>query len=169
MTVLTWFLQASRAFCADSYLNSAVERELAGDRRAGHRGHLDEVEVCLLRQPERVTDGDDADLLTVRTDQAHLVDADAVVDPGLSADGASSGFHSCSRRTPDTRKARDRSSRKPNTQPAPDHPTRVRAGGDAGSGHPRAPDRTGTRLTWCGGAAVVRVGGGPPLAHPARR
>ena len=70
-------------------LELAVVHELA-DRRAGHRRDLDEVEVGLLGQPQRVADGDDADLLAVGTDEPHLGDADPVVDPGLSADGASS-------------------------------------------------------------------------------
>ncbi|MDT7548617.1 MAG: hypothetical protein QOE84_1011, partial [Actinomycetota bacterium] len=35
-------------------------------------------------------DGDDADLLAVRTDQPYLGDTDPVVDAGFSADGASS-------------------------------------------------------------------------------
>jgi hypothetical protein len=51
-----------------------------GDGRLGHRGHLDEVEVRLSGQTERVLDAHDADLLAVRADQTHLRDPDALVD-----------------------------------------------------------------------------------------
>src|SRR4029453_14071030 len=60
-------------------LELAVVHELA-DRRSGHRGDLDQVEIGLLGQTQRVTDG---------TDKPPLVYADPVVDPGLGADGAS--------------------------------------------------------------------------------
>src|SRR5580698_3033912 len=56
----------------------AVVHELA-DRRTGLGRHLDEVEIGFLSQPQRVADGDDADLLSVRTDQTHLGDTDPVV------------------------------------------------------------------------------------------
>ena len=42
MTVLTWFLRASRAFMAASWLELAVVHEL-GHRRLGHQGDLDQV------------------------------------------------------------------------------------------------------------------------------
>src|ERR687885_695271 len=64
-------------------LELAEVHELA-DRGAGQRGDLDQVEVGLLRQLQRLLDADDADLLPVGADQPHLGDADAVVDPGLA-------------------------------------------------------------------------------------
>jgi hypothetical protein len=69
-------------------LELAEVHELA-DRGSGHGRDLDEVEVGLLGQPQRVADGDDADLLAVGPDQSHLGDADPVVDAWLSADAAS--------------------------------------------------------------------------------
>ena len=69
-------------------LELAVVHELA-DRRPGGRRDLDKIEIGLLGQPERIADGDDADLLTVRTDEPHFGDADPVVDAGFDADGAS--------------------------------------------------------------------------------
>jgi len=69
-------------------LELAVVHELA-DRRPGHRGDLDQVELCLLGQPERILDAHDADLLPLGTDEPHFGDADPVVDAGLSTDGAS--------------------------------------------------------------------------------
>ena len=47
-------------------------------------GDLDEIEICLLREAERRLDADDADLLTVRPDEADLGDADAVVGAGIA-------------------------------------------------------------------------------------
>ena len=55
-----------------------------GDRRPGHGGHLDQVEVGLLGQSQRVLDADDADLLAVGADQAHFGDPDALVDARLA-------------------------------------------------------------------------------------
>src|SRR3954452_24531967 len=55
-----------------------------GDRRLGHGGHLDEVEVRLLGQTQRVLDADDADLLAVGANQAHFRDPDALVDARLA-------------------------------------------------------------------------------------
>jgi hypothetical protein len=66
----------------------AVVHELA-DRRAGGRSDLDEIEIGFLGETEGVTDGDDADLLTVGTDETDLGDTDPVVDAGFDADGAS--------------------------------------------------------------------------------
>jgi len=57
--------------------------ELA-DRRSGLRRDLDEVEIGLLGETQRVFNPDDADLLPVRADQPHLWDADTVVNPGLA-------------------------------------------------------------------------------------
>src|SRR5436189_5626453 len=70
-------------------LELAVVHELA-DRWPRGRRDLDEIEVGLLGQPQSIADGDDADLLTVQTDEPHLGDADPVVDAGFDADGASS-------------------------------------------------------------------------------
>jgi hypothetical protein len=55
----------------------------------GRRGHLDQVEVCLLSQPECVLRADDSDLLAVGADEPDLTDADPVVDAGLDADTSS--------------------------------------------------------------------------------
>src|SRR6478735_1226075 len=55
-----------------------------GERRLGHGGHLDEVEVRLLSQTERVLDAHDADLLAVGSNQAHFRDPDALVDARLA-------------------------------------------------------------------------------------
>jgi hypothetical protein len=77
-------------------LELPVVHELA-DRRAGHRSDLDQVEVAVLRELDGLADGDDADLLAVGPDQAHLRDADPVVDAGFSADGASSRSGHCLR------------------------------------------------------------------------
>lgn len=54
------------------------------DRRPGLRRDLDEVEIGLLGETQRVFNPDDADLLPVRADQPHLWDADTVVNPGLA-------------------------------------------------------------------------------------
>ena len=64
-------------------LELAEVHELA-DRRAGRRRDLDQVEVRLLGQPQRVLHADDADLLAVGADQPHLGDADPLVDAGLA-------------------------------------------------------------------------------------
>src|SRR3954453_6539532 len=74
----------------------AVVHELA-DRWPGGGCDLDEVEVGLLGQSQCIADGDDADLLTVGTDEPHFRDADPVVDAGFDADGASSGFAATAR------------------------------------------------------------------------
>ena len=70
-------------------LELAVVHELA-DRRPGHRGDLDQVEIGFLGQAQRILDAHDADLLALGTDESDLGDADPVVDAGLGADGASS-------------------------------------------------------------------------------
>jgi hypothetical protein len=57
--------------------------ELA-DRRSGLGRDLDEVEIGLLGETQRVFNPDDADLLPVGADQPHLRDADTVVNPGLA-------------------------------------------------------------------------------------
>src|SRR5262249_20054215 len=51
------------------------------DRRPGVGGNLDKVEVALTRHLHRLLGLDDADLAAVLVDQAHLRDADALVDP----------------------------------------------------------------------------------------
>jgi hypothetical protein len=55
-----------------------------GNRRLGHRCHLDEVKVCLRGEAQSVLDAHDADLLAVRADQPHLGNPDAVVDAWLA-------------------------------------------------------------------------------------
>ena len=63
-------------------LELAVINEL-GDRRLRVRGHLDEIEVCLLGQVQRDGSRDDAHL---RADQAYLRDANLVVNTWFVAD-----------------------------------------------------------------------------------
>src|SRR5581483_1894965 len=75
-------------------LELAVVHELA-DGRPGLRGDLDEVEIRFPGQPQRVVDAHDADLLTVRPDEAYLGHPDPVVDARLCADGVSSVSASC--------------------------------------------------------------------------
>src|SRR5690606_11736579 len=55
------------------------------DRRVGHRCDLDEVEVETTGHSERFGHRLDAQLASVRTDEAHLSGPDAVVDPMLLA------------------------------------------------------------------------------------
>ena len=66
-------------------LELAVINEL-GDRRLRVRGHLDEIEVCLLGQVQRDGSRDDAHLLALRADQAYLRDANLVVNTWFVAD-----------------------------------------------------------------------------------
>ena len=56
------------------------------DRRAGVRGDLDEIEIDLLGQAQRLGDRDDADLLPFGSDKSDLGNADPVVDAWLDAD-----------------------------------------------------------------------------------
>ncbi len=56
--------------------------EQAADRRARVRRDLDEVELRLAGDAAGLVGVDDADLLAVGADQAHLRNADALVDPG---------------------------------------------------------------------------------------
>ncbi len=53
------------------------------DRRVGHGGHLDEVEVELPGDGECLRQGLDAELRSVGADEADLPSSDPVVDPGL--------------------------------------------------------------------------------------
>src|SRR4029077_9724375 len=57
--------------------------EHTADGRTGLGGDLDEVEIALLRVPERVRSLHHADLAAVLADQAHFRHADTVVDPCL--------------------------------------------------------------------------------------
>jgi hypothetical protein len=50
-----------------------------GDRRTRRRRHLDEVEIRLLGQPERIGDRDDPDLLTGGADEPDFRYPDTVV------------------------------------------------------------------------------------------
>src|SRR5215471_1862547 len=61
------------------------------DRGPRGRGDLYQIEVCLLSEPERLVDGDDPDLLALRTDQPDLRSADALVDTRFGADVTSTG------------------------------------------------------------------------------
>jgi hypothetical protein len=81
-------------------LELPVVHELS-DRWAGLSGDLDEVELGLLREPQGVLDAHDADLFPVRSDQADLGNADAVVDARLCADGVSSYRRRRARRSED--------------------------------------------------------------------
>src|SRR5689334_16780442 len=59
-----------------------------GDRRLGHRGDLDEVEVSLGGQTQRVFDAHDADLFSVGANQPHFGYPNAVVDARFADVGA---------------------------------------------------------------------------------
>ena len=77
--VLACFPGLERGFV----LELAEVHEL-GDRGPGHGGHLDQVEVRLRSQSQRVFDADDPDLFAVGADQAHFRDPDALVDARLA-------------------------------------------------------------------------------------
>ncbi len=66
----------------------AVVHDLA-HRRFGFRGYFDEVEIGIRCHAECVFDAHDAHLLPAGSDQTDFRYADALVDAGLSADGAS--------------------------------------------------------------------------------
>ena len=63
----------------------AVVHEL-GNRRPRCGCHLDQVEVGLLGQPERIVDAYDPDLLAGRADKPDLGDPDALVNAWFDAD-----------------------------------------------------------------------------------
>ena len=97
---------------------------------------------------------DDADLLTVRTDQAHLGDADPVVDPGLGADGASGLSSGWIFSSPGHEKGfRGRAHGSLNTQPAPGRsPASRQRTPSHRAAAARAADRPGPddlRAQWC--------------------
>ncbi|BBX44652.1 hypothetical protein GCM10009641_56310 [Mycobacterium cookii] len=71
-------------------LELAVVHDLA-DRRFGVRGNFDKVEIGIRGDAKGVFDTHNAYLLTPWSDQADLRYADAFIDTGLSADGASLG------------------------------------------------------------------------------
>jgi hypothetical protein len=75
-------------------LELSVVHELT-DRGACGRRNLDKIEVGLLREPERLGNGDDPDLLTLGADEPDLRCADALVDARFDADVTSTGS-SCS-------------------------------------------------------------------------
>ena len=66
-------------------LELSVVHELA-DGRAGIRGDLYQIEICLLRESQGFTDRDNADLLTLGSDEANLGNADPVVNAWFDAD-----------------------------------------------------------------------------------
>jgi hypothetical protein len=66
-------------------LELPVVHELA-DRWPGHGRDLDEVEICFLRQPERIVDGNYPDLLAGWADKTHFGDPDALVNTRFGAD-----------------------------------------------------------------------------------
>src|SRR6185437_3769659 len=69
-------------------LELAVVHDLA-DRRLGVRGYFDKVEIGIRSDAEGVFDTHNAYLLATWSDQADFRDSNALVDAGLSADGAS--------------------------------------------------------------------------------
>src|SRR6266545_1543420 len=69
-------------------LELRVVHQLA-DRRAGHRGDLDEVEVELAGHPHRCLGVHHPELLAVGPDHPDLGGPDTVVDPGFNADATS--------------------------------------------------------------------------------
>src|SRR5690349_7348873 len=69
-------------------LELAVIHDLA-DRGFCGWCNFDEVEIGIRGDAESIFDADNAYLLAVRSDQADFRYADALVDAGLSADGAS--------------------------------------------------------------------------------
>jgi hypothetical protein len=71
-------------------LELAVVHELT-DRGACGRRDLDKIQVGLLREPERLGDGDDPDLLTLGADEPDLRCADTLVDARFDADVTSTG------------------------------------------------------------------------------
>src|SRR5204863_5329174 len=60
----------------------AVIKDLA-DRRVGLRSHLDQIEIEVTGDVERLGQRLDAELLTVRVDEADFTGPDAIVDPRL--------------------------------------------------------------------------------------
>ena len=66
----------------------AVVHDLA-NRRFGVRGYFDKVEIGIRGDAEGVFDAHDAYLLATWSDKADFRDSNALVDTGLSADGAS--------------------------------------------------------------------------------
>ena len=69
-------------------LELAVVHDLA-DRRSGVRGYFDEIEIGIRGDAECIFDAHDAYLLATGSDQSDFRYANALVDAGLSADGAS--------------------------------------------------------------------------------
>src|SRR5262249_58323389 len=69
----------------------AVVHEL-GDRRPGRGCHLDQAEVGLPGQPERIVDAYDPHLLAGRADKPDLGDPDALVNAWFDADVTSLAF-----------------------------------------------------------------------------
>ena len=66
-------------------LELSVVHELA-DGWAGVRGDLDQIEIGFLRQSQGFADRDNADLLTLGSDEANLGNADPVVNAWFDAD-----------------------------------------------------------------------------------
>jgi hypothetical protein len=66
----------------------SVVHDLA-DRWSGVRGYFDKIEIGIRGDAEGVFDAHDAYLLATWSDQTDFRYADALVDTGLSADGAS--------------------------------------------------------------------------------
>src|SRR5437763_12694881 len=150
-------------------LELAEVHELA-HRRAGLRRDLDEVEVVLLRQAQRILDPDDADLFAGGSDETDLRHPDSVVDACLGADGASlvrgmfpvlvrPGAHIAKAPTPFGARGplcfRSHPAAKPGTSPWTSRPGETGPGrlyGDAGgSGAPlAAPDRSEAGRSWKG-------------------
>jgi hypothetical protein len=66
----------------------AVVHDLA-NRRFGVRGYFDKVEIGIRGDAEGVFDAHNAYLLATWSDETNFRDSNALVDTGLSADGAS--------------------------------------------------------------------------------
>jgi len=71
-------------------LELSVVHELR-DRGPRGRGNLDQIKIGFLREPERLVNGDDPDLLALRADKPDLGRADALVDTRFGADVTSTG------------------------------------------------------------------------------
>src|SRR5260370_21605954 len=77
-------------------LELAVVHQL-GDRGPGHGRNLDQVEICLLAQPERIVNGDNPDLFAGWADEPYFAYPDALVDTRVDADVPSLCHGACAR------------------------------------------------------------------------
>src|SRR3972149_5638793 len=93
-TMVVCFFRASfcRRACVYLYLPKSMIRHTGGGGPGGPPprgnsgrlgGHFDEVHVALLRQIQRLRDGEDPQLLAVGAHHPHFPDANAFVDPNV--------------------------------------------------------------------------------------